>query len=216
MWRRDLEDLIKTGEQRARRLRDTAGEEALSWLRDHLPSLRPAPPPPPEPPPLARAAWVIPALAAAAGTGAALWWWTQWARGRAEAQSRAEFDAAGGAEGQAHPEQVMAHNPEPPEAPMEVADPADSDLSVPAEDVMAHSPPPAESEGSDEAAPKRRTPAKTTRATTDEAKLLASASPVGLGDATPHLTMGEGPSTLDQALAAKSKSGGGTRGGGFG
>ncbi len=76
-----------------------------------------------------RAAALWPALFAAAGAGAAVWWWNQWARGQAEAQAGSEGappldppvepspeDRAGGREGAATPETIMAHapTPEPP------------------------------------------------------------------------------------------------------
>ena len=73
-----------------------------------------------------RAAALWPALFAAAGAGAAVWWWNQWARGQAEAQAGSEGaphpeppvepspeDRAGGLEGAAAPEAIMAHAPAP-------------------------------------------------------------------------------------------------------
>ena len=78
----------------------------------------------------ARAGALWPTLFAAAGAGVAFWWWNQWARGQAEAAAQPSLpasdaegqapdperhaeDLAGGLEGAAHPELVMAHAPEP-------------------------------------------------------------------------------------------------------
>ena len=142
-----------------------------------------------------------PSVLAAAGAGVAFWWWTSWARGRAEAAERAALDAAGGAAGAARPEQVMAHAPEPSDAPVETPDPSAAKLSPPAEDIMAHTPPP--SHGTPAAAAKPRAKATGGKATADEARLLASAAAAGLAGGVGDVAPAAAVKSLDESLAVQ-------------
>ena len=147
-----------------------------------------------------------PSVLAAAGAGVAFWWWTSWSRGRAEAADREALDAAGGAEGKAHPEQVMAHAPEPAGAPVNAPDASAAKLSEPAEDVMAHAPPPSE------AAPATGA-GKGGKATADEARLLGSTAASGLAGGVAEVAPAKAVKSLDESLAvqgAASSKGGGT------
>ena len=188
MWRPDIDEILRSGEKRMRRLREHGADEAAAWVREHLPALRRAAPPPP--PPL-RPSILLPAVIAAAGAGAAVWWWTQWARGRAEAQ-RAALDAEGGAAGAAHPEGVMAHNAEPSPATADTPS-ADAGVDGHAAEVMAHRP------------PTRATPSKASAgAKAADSPLMNSVSGATLnpsGDA--HLSAGA--ASLDETLTAKPK-----------
>lgn len=78
-------------------------------------------------------------LLVAAGAGVTLWWWMGRSRRRAEAQAR-KHQEGGGEVMIDHAELVMAHNVEPPEAPLEVYDKADEKLVEPAQELMAHAP----------------------------------------------------------------------------
>jgi hypothetical protein len=80
-----------------------------------------------------------PTFIAAAGAGVAFWWWTQWSRGQSEAKL-AQENAGGEGPAVDHPELVMAHAPEPSEAPIGSVDAADAGLVEPADQLMAHAP----------------------------------------------------------------------------
>ena len=193
MFQDTLEDLLKKGGRRVRRLRDEDLGRPLEWLHDHLPYVRDEKP--------SRLGPALGATAvAAAGAGVAFWWWTQWAQGRAEAAERAALDARGGAEGAAHPEAVMAHSPAPPEASAEVADPSAAELAEPAQDVLAHAPPPAPAGRKPRAAAARPAAKPAAKVPAAEAALLASAAGAPLGDPAAEVHLGETPS-LDAALA---------------
>ena len=148
---------------------------------------------------------LLPSVLAAAGAGVAFWWWTSWSRGRAEAAERAALDAAGGAEGKAHPEAVMAHAPEPAGAPVHASDRSAAKLSEPAEDVMAHTPPPAEV---DPAASGSSGGGKgpSTKATADEARLLGSTAPAGLAGGVQEVAPAKTVTSLDESLAVQGSS----------
>ena len=152
-----LEDLLRQGaairpRRAARRVQDhlpevdgraveRGGREVVSWVQAHLPR--------PEPRrKIDTTAVFWPTFLAAAGAGAAFWWWTSWSRGRAEA----ERDRLGGEEGAAHPQDILAHAPSPPETagPDDQAPPP----SVAPEAVMAHAPPPPEADADAPRTPK--------------------------------------------------------------
>ncbi len=201
----DARDVRRQAERGGDRARDAARSAArraadddrlrapVRWIEARLPEPR-------------RSHSVLwPSVLAAAGAGVAFWWWTSWSRGVAE---RAALDAAGGAEGKAHPESVMAHSPEPAGARTDAPDPSAAKLSEPAEDVMAHSPPPPEVD-----------PAKTSgaaggdatsgskpgsgKATADEARLLASTAAAGLSGGVDEVAPAKTVKSLDESLAVQ-------------
>lgn len=195
---------VRRGAEKARRSAEETLRSPVAWVEARLPEPR-------------RSHTVVwPSVLAAGAAGVAFWWWTSWARGRAEAAERAALDAAGGAEGRAHPEQVMAHNAEPAGAPSEAPDTSASKLTEPAEDIMAHAPPPPEVDpaqaggaggGSTEAATKApaggATETHAGKATADEARLLASTSAAGLAGGVAEVAPSGAVKSLDESLAVQ-------------
>ena len=166
-------DVRRSAERVVARTRQATDERLrapVRWIEERL-----------LPEPRRTASILLPSVVAAATAGAAFWWWTSWSRGRAEAADRAALDAAGGAEGKAHPERVMAHAPEPTHSPAAPADASAARLATPAEDVMAHAPPPPEVD-----------PARA-------AAQVAAGLAAGVGEVAP----GQAVASLDESLAVQ-------------